>query len=262
MSALVSAAELKALLAQPNAKVLDASYRLAPTNEGIPGFRVFDIDDIADPSGLPHTAPAADVFATKVGALGIGNNDTVVVYDRSGMAMAAARAWWMFRLYGHENVKILDGGLPVWIKAGNALGPKAENIKRATFTANFQPDLYKRMEQMADNLLRKTFMVIDARDSARFESGHIPNSRSIPYPTLVTREGTLKSPDELDTIFKASGSDLSRKIACTCGSGVTACVIALALHELGHKDAAVYDGSWTEWSASPILPKMQGIPQE
>lgn len=267
-SALITPTELNALLQKPpgakapsnNVKVLDASYNLPPSSIGIPGTRDFNIDDVADPvSPYAHTVPTEEIFAAKVRALGIGNDDLVVVYDRGGIAMAASRAWWMFRLFGHDNVKILNGGLPAWTKAGYTTGEKAaEAAKPALFTTKFRPELLKDVEQIAGNLLRKDFTVLDARDSMRFGNGHIPGSLSIPYAGLVDADGTLKTPEELEKIFKKSSADLHKKIACSCGSGVTACVVALALHELGHTDAAVYDGSWTEWGASAILPKMTG----
>jgi thiosulfate/3-mercaptopyruvate sulfurtransferase len=258
-SALISATELKNILSQPHVKILDASYNLPPSSMGIPGARDFNIDDVADPvSPYAHTVPTEEIFADKVRALGIGNDDLVVVYDRGGIAMAAARAWWMFRLFGHDNVKILNGGLPAWTKAGYTAGEKAADApKPALFTTKFKPELLKGVDQIVANLLRKEFTVLDARDSVRFGNGHIPDSLSIPYAGLIDG-GALKPPAELEKIFKASAADLHKKIACSCGSGVTACVVALALYELGHKDVAVYDGSWTEWGASTILPKMTG----
>lgn len=256
MSALISAAELKTL---KGAKILDASYNLPPLPAGIAGAMDFDIDAIADPKApFLHTVPSPELFAEKVGGLGISNNDTVVVYDRMGLAMAAARAWWMFRLFGHDNVKILNGGLPAWVAAGGALTEKAKAAAPAHFTPHFRPALLKEMSQMLANIPQQDFTVIDARDSKRFGDGHIPGSLSAPYASLVTSDGALKPKNELETIFKNARLDMNRKIACTCGSGVTACVIALALYELGHKDAAVYDGSWTEWGASASTPKEQG----
>jgi thiosulfate/3-mercaptopyruvate sulfurtransferase len=269
MSALITATELKNILSQPpgakapdikNVKVLDASWNLPPSSKSIPGARDFNIDDVADPvAPFAHTVPTEEIFANKIRVLGIGNDDLVVIYDRGGIAMAAARAWWMFRLFGHDNIKILSGGLPAWTKTGYATVEKtAAATDPAFFTTKFRPELLKKVEQIASNLLRKDFTILDARDSQRFTTGHIPGSLSVPYAGLVDADGTLKPQEQLEKIFKSSSADLKKKIACSCGSGVTACVVALALHELGHKDAAVYDGSWTEWGASSILPKMTG----
>jgi thiosulfate/3-mercaptopyruvate sulfurtransferase len=127
-----------------------------------------------------------------------------------------------------------------------------------TFNENFRPELLKKLNQVSDNVSRKNFTLLDARDAKRFEAGHIPNSRSVPYLDLLNPDGTLKPKDQLEKIFQEAGADLQKPLACTCGSGITACVIALALFELGYKDAAVYDGSWTEWSSKPALPKAQG----
>jgi thiosulfate/3-mercaptopyruvate sulfurtransferase len=263
MSALITAAELKKIIGQPHVKVLDASYNLAPSTVGIPGAQDFNIDDIADPvSPFAHTVPTEEIFAAKVSALGVGNDDLVIVYDRGGIAMAAARAWWMFRLFGHENVKILDGGLPAWVKAGNAAVEKPAALPTpASFRVTFKPELLKKIQQVSDNLIRKTFTVIDARDSKRFENGHIPEALSLPYAGLLNADGTLKPKDQLEKAFQSTTADLQKDIACSCGSGVTACVNALALYELGKKDVAVYDGSWTEWGAVSVTPKFQGARQ-
>lgn len=260
MSALITAAELKGILQDPHVKILDASYNLPPSADCIPEAQDFNIDDIADPvAPFAHTVPTEEIFAAKVCALGISNEDLVVIYDRSGLAMAASRAWWMFRLFGHDNVRILNGGLNAWTKAGFATAQKPTAAPSpAAFTATLKPDLLKMLPQMADNLLRKGFTVIDARDSKRFENGHIPDSFSIPYASLIDETGALKPRDALGKAFKSPAIDMRKKITCSCGSGVTACVLALALYELGHKDAAVYDGSWTEWGSMPTLPKMTG----
>lgn len=271
MSALISAEELKKALTQPDVKILDASYGLPPSTQGIPGVRDFDIDDIADPDApFTHTVPSAELFAEKVSALVISNSDTVVIYDRSGIAMAAARGWWMFRLFGHEKVRILDGGLPAWAKAGGALTEKnLSPAKPATFKAVFKPELLTLQEQIKKNISAKDFTLLDARDGARFRgeapdprpnvaSGHIPGSISTPYAALLNPDGTLKPKDQLESTFRAANVRLQDKIACSCGSGVTACVVALALHELGCTNAAVYDGSWTEWGSNPALPKATG----
>lgn len=266
-SALISAAELKNL---SQARVLDASYNVPPSAMGIPGALDFDIDDVADAqSPFAHTVPPAEVFARKVGAMGIGNDDPVVVYDRNGIAMAAARAWWMFRLFGHDDVRVLDGGLPAWEKSGGMIGAKAPqyniaaecggvesaSVTSVPFKAHFRPELLKTFGQMADNATRGTFAVYDARDAARFRNGHIPGAVSLHYAGLINPDGTLKPKDALAEIFTA----LPERIASSCGSGVTACVIALALYELGRGDVAVYDGSWTEWNAQGALPKAEGF---
>lgn len=258
MAALITPAELNELLNLPNVKVLDASYRFPPFPMGIAGAQDFDIDDVADPQGFPHTVPTPDLFADKVGDMGISNEDIVVVYDRAGIAMAAARAWWMFRLFGHEKVLILDGGLTAWANAGYPLAEKTPVNTPAVFKSKFRPELLKIEEEITGNIALKNFAVLDARDSKRFQDGHIPNSRNIPYLSLVNADGSIKPKAALEKIITAANVNLEAGIACTCGSGVTACVIALALHELGHKDASVYDGSWTEWGADPALPKAKG----
>ncbi len=260
MTALLTAAELNGMLGAPHVKILDASYNQPPSAEGIPGAVDFDIDDVASPDApFAHTVPTAETFAEKAGALGIGNDDLVVVYDRSGFSMAAARAWWLFRLFGHENVKVLNGGLPAWTAGSFKTARKNAAPKPAVFTAKMNNALFKQVEQVASNLLRKEFSLVDARDSARFENGHIPDSFNVPYAALVGADGTLKPVDELEKAFAAAHLDTEKKITCSCGSGVTACVLALALFELGRKDIAVYDGSWTEWSSMPVLPKMTGV---
>jgi thiosulfate/3-mercaptopyruvate sulfurtransferase len=256
---------------RPTIKILDASYHLPPSAQGIPGARDFDIDDVADRQApLAHTVPSPQLFAEKIGALGISNDDLVIVYDRSGIYMAASRAWWMFRLFGHENVKILDSGLPAWIEAGYATAEKSSAAPPpAVFKAVFKPRLLKLLDQVKENITAKNFILLDARDAGRFtgdtpdprphvESGHIPDSLSTPFAQFINPDGTLKAKDQLIKAFQHAPVSLQDKIACSCGSGVTACVVALALYELGHKDAAVYDGSWTEWGSNPGLPKAKG----
>jgi thiosulfate/3-mercaptopyruvate sulfurtransferase len=252
--ALISAADLAKLLPAPHVKLLDASYKLPAFPAGIPGAIDFDIDDVADPyAPFAHTVPPAHIFAEKAGALGIGNDDLVVVYDRAGIAMAAARAWWMFRLFGHDNVRILDGGLPAWVRGGFATAPKNPPPSPKRFAAHLRPELLRSTEEMKNNLGGREFAILDARDAARFSLGHIPGALSAPYSTLLNPDATLKPKEALREILPVQDS-----IICSCGSGVTACVIALSLFELGHKNAAVYDGSWTEWSADPALPQERG----
>lgn len=270
-SALVSAKELRDILHEPDTRILDASYGQPPSGLGIEKAVDFDIDLVADLAApLPHTVPAPELFGELVGKLGVSNRDTVVVYDRSGMALAAARAWWMFRLFGHENVRVLDGGLPSWIAAGFPLVSKPAAPQPVFFTAKLRPELLKERREMLENVSSGKFSVLDARDAKRFSGelpdprpnvapGHIPGARSLPFTALINPDGgLLRGKDELKDAVAKTGVDLSKPVACSCGSGVTACVIALALHEIGHKEVAVYDGSWTEWGSDPSLPKTQG----
>jgi thiosulfate/3-mercaptopyruvate sulfurtransferase len=270
MSALVTADELDNLLEQPRVRVLDASYGQAFFPLGIAGAVDFNIDDIANPhSPFAHTVPSAAIFAEKMGKLGLRNNDLIIVYDRSGIAMAAARAWWMFRLYGHNNVKILDGGLPAWIDAEFPLAEKSAEAEGSSFTATFQAPLLKQLEDIHDNLRSKEFIVLDARDPLRYageaadprpnvQTGHIPASINVPFFNLLNENGTLKSVAELKEIFQTAQVPLNLPLTCSCGSGVTACVIALALFELGIEKTSIYDGSWAEWGADADLPKTKG----
>jgi thiosulfate/3-mercaptopyruvate sulfurtransferase len=271
MSALISAEELKKIIFQQHLKVLDASYGMPPSMQGLPCALDFNIDEIAEPQApLPHTVPSEKLFSIKVGGLGIGNDDMVVVYDYNGLSMAAARVWWMFRLFGHENVKILNGGLPAWIKAGYALAEKTTRPPaQVTFKATLKPELVKFLDQVKENIDGKKFILLDARDAGRFRgdapdprphvrTGHIPDSVSMPYLNLLNPDGTLKPKDHLKKAFQDAPVPLEGKLACSCGSGVTACVVALALYELGHLEAAVYDGSWAEWGSNPALPVAKG----
>lgn len=270
-SALISAKELAGIIGKPRVRVLDASYGQPPSANGIEGAVDFDIDYIADLAApLPHTLPRPETFGELVGKLGISNDDEVIVYDRSGVAFAAARAWWMFRTFGHDNVRLLNGGLPAWNAAGLPVVRKNAAPTPAFFAVNFRRELFKKQQDMLDNLTSKKFTVLDARDTQRYSgeipdprpnvaAGHIPGSYSLPFTDLLSADGrTFKPAAELGEALKKSGADLSGPVACSCGSGVTACVIALALHETGHPDAAIYGGSWTEWGSNPNLPKKRG----
>lgn len=267
-SALISAQELYKLVEGGGVKILDATYGQPEAPEGITGAVDFDIDDIAAPDAeQPHTIPAPELFAKRAGMLGIGNDDLVVVYDRSGIYMAASRVWWMFRLFGHDNVKVLDGGLPAWLRAGYPVGPKQAAPAAKKFTARFRPELFKSREQVKANLEARDFIVLDARDPKRYAGaapeprpgmapGHIPGSLNAPFQSLIDpATGGLKPRAELEKILSV-GRD--KPLACSCGSGVTACVVALGLYETGTPDAAVYGGSWAEWGADAALPKTTG----
>lgn len=271
-TALISAIELNGLMGDPALRVLDASYHLPDNGLRIAGAVDFDIDDVADPHApLAHTLPNAELFAEKVGRLGVSNDNKVVVYDRGGMHMSAARAWWMFRVFGHDNVWLLNGGLPAWNAAGFDMEPQHGPLPPAIYKAVYKAELVKSGQQILDNTATAQFTVIDARDALRYsgdvpeprpgmEAGHIPGSYNLPFVQLIDRSnGLLKSPEEITELFKQAGINTKEKpIAVSCGSGVTACVVALALHELGIDNAAIYDGSWSEWGANKLTPKKKG----
>lgn len=262
-------------------KVLDATYMMPQwqrdaraefEEKHIPGARFFDIDAIAD-SGthLPHMAPTPEAFAEAVGALGISNNDTVVVYDTHGL-LSAARCWWMFRLFGHDGVFVLDGGLPAWTKAGFPVesGPAMHGATK--FDAKHRPDLRRHRDDIKTLIQDPTSscQIVDARAVERFEGsvedgwpgrrrGHIPGSRNLPFVDLLDpATGKLLDSQALAEKFQKAGVDIDRPVWASCGSGVTACVLALGLHRLGKTDSAVYDGSWAEWGLDDAVPAETG----
>jgi thiosulfate/3-mercaptopyruvate sulfurtransferase len=231
----------------------------------IPGAVFFDIDAVADRgTDLPHMLPSPEEFAAAAGALGIGSEDRVVVYDVRGV-VSAARVWWTFRAFGHEAVAVLDGGLPKWKAEGRPLvnGWPVPSPRR--FIAKPRPELLRDFERIRANLVSHREQVVDARSAGRFagtepeprrglRGGHIPGSVNLPYERLYRPDATLLPPPELRRAFETAGVDLERPIATTCGSGITASVLALALHVVGHRDAAVYDGSWAEWGGRADTP--------
>ena len=277
--ALVDTDWLAAHLQDPHVRVVDCSFKLpgiAPTaladyqRGHIPGAVFFDIDDICAPGTLlPHMIPSADLFAQKISALGIGDGDRVVVYDGNGLS-SAGRAWWMLRLFGHHDVTLLDGGLPKWKAEGRPLDTAIPNPAPRHFTARFDPALLRDKAALLGNLATRREQVIDARAAGRFEgsaaevrpglrSGHIPGSRSLPYEQ-VTDPNThqLRGAEELTRLFEDAGVALDRPVVTSCGSGVTACALAFALHLIGHSGAAVYDGSWSEWGLPGDTPVETG----
>jgi thiosulfate/3-mercaptopyruvate sulfurtransferase len=278
MDAVVSTAWLAQHLGEPDLRVVDGSWHMPqakrdPAREFIdahlPGAVFFDIDGIADrASGLPHMLPSPEVFAKAVGALGIGDGDRVVVYDSRGV-VSAARVWWTFRAFGHDAVAVLDGGLPKWRAEGRPVVSGAASPTARRFTPRFRPELVRAVDQIKANLGTKREQVIDARSRGRFtgtepepraglRGGHIPGSLNLPYDELHATDGTLRPPAELRDAFVAARLDLGRPVVTTCGSGITASVLALALHRVGRPDVAVYDGSWTEWASRDDTPAGKG----
>jgi thiosulfate/3-mercaptopyruvate sulfurtransferase len=275
---LVSTQWLAERLGAPDLTILDASWympaeRRDPAAEflaaHIPGAGFFDIDALSDrASDLPHMlAPEAD-FAAQAGALGMADGRTVVFYDGAGI-FSAPRGWWCLRAMGHEAVAVLDGGLPKWRREGRALdgGPAASSPAR--FAARRNPALIRDLAQMKDNLTRRSELVLDARGSPRFagteaeprpglRSGHIPGSRNVHYAKLLTPDGTMKPPEALRALFAAANIPLDAKLVTSCGSGITAAILLLALELAGAKSAALYDGSWSEWGARADLPVETG----
>jgi thiosulfate/3-mercaptopyruvate sulfurtransferase len=274
--ALVPSEWLAGRLADEGVRILDCTWHHASTNldgrtqyrgRHLPGAVHFDIDYVADPSSaLPHMLPSPAEFAKKVGLLGIGQGDAVVVYDRNCGGSAAARAWWMFRTFGHDNIGMLDGGFGKWTKEKLPTEMSPVRPEARAFAAEFRPALVRSKGEMLANVVTEAEQVIDARGPAKFSGtqedvfparklGHIPKSINLPWGDLIEPEsGAFIPPEALAARFAAAGVDLARPIVTTCGSGVTSCVVALALHQLGRKDVAVYDGSWAEWGLADDTP--------
>ena len=265
---LVTTGWLAAHLGDPKVRVVDATFKLPgvlplPKDDylaaHIPGAVFFDVDAVSDHSSpLPHMFPTAEQFGRDVGALGIGNGDTVVLYDSGGW-VAAPRAWWMFLSYGHRDVRIVNGGLKKWRAEGRPVESGEVKAKPATFKASYDAGRVRSIQQMVANVESRAEQVIDARAGERFEgrvveprpglrSGHIPGARSLPYNNLFdAATGAMKPLDELRKAFAGAGVDMARPIVTSCGSGVSAAVLTLALYRLGVEDSALYDGSWAEW---------------
>ena len=248
-------------------KILDASWHMPDSGRNgrseyekahIPGALFFDTDTIVAPdSPLPHTIPDQATFQRHMRQLGVNNSDQVIVYDNSPLK-SAARAWWMLRAMGHKNVAVLDGGLQAWRAANGPVQSGNTQPTQGDFIASKEIMLLKLIEDMRDNINTQAWQVVDARAAPRFEgameeprpglaSGHIPGALNVPFSTLYTPDGTLKTQSELTSIFKEAGVVITAPITTSCGSGVTACNLAHALYTLGNENVAVYDGSWSEW---------------
>ncbi len=266
-------------LTSPDVVVIDASWHMPATGRSgraeymekrIPGAIFFDIDDISDEkSSFPHMLPSTVKFSSRMKKMGIGDGARIVVYDTSGI-FSAARVWWTFRAMGHQDVAVLNGGLKKWKAEGRPIedGPPPRRSERH-YTPLQNTEIIRDIDEMKALLKRPGAQIVDARPKARFEgaepeprpglrAGHIPGSKNIPSQSLLNADGTFKSEAELAAIFKSAGIDVTRPVVTTCGSGVTASMLALALAVLGQTNAAVYDGSWAEWGQDNGLPVETG----
>jgi thiosulfate/3-mercaptopyruvate sulfurtransferase len=269
----VSCDWLEEHLKDPSVKIIDGSWHMPSDNRDaraeyekshIPGAVFFDIDGIADKAtDLPHMLPSEGTFEKAVSHLGISNRDTLVIYDTKGL-FSAPRVWWTFKIMGHENVYVLEGGLPEWQKQNKPVSDIQAQITPSKYEAAIDMPAYATAETVKDNLKRKSAVVLDARPTPRFKGeapeprpglacGHIPGSLNLPFAELI-ENGRLKDDDKLREAFNINGLNLAKPVITTCGSGITAAILYIALYRLGHESLALYDGSWAEWGSMSDAP--------
>ena len=271
---LICAHDALDLIKEPNVKFVDATWYMpnVPTNayeayllEHVPGAVYFDIDKVADTSiNLPHAFPSSDTFAKAMGDLGISENDSVIAYDR-GNFVASARAWWLFESFGHQNVSVLDGGLPAWKRADGELSETVPEATPQSYHANAAGDAVILREEVVAALSDRSVAIVDARSPGRFSGaepeprpglrgGHIPGSLNMYYADVLNEDGTMKSPGEVSAVLDSLSVSADQQIVSTCGSGVTAAILLLAIYQFRQDGLRLYDGSWTEWALHPDSP--------
>ena len=271
---LVSAREALSWLGEPDVRFVDATWFMpnVPSSahdayemEHIPGASYFDIDKISDASiDLPHMYPSLDKFEYCIGKLGISESDRVVVYDRSNF-VASARAWWMFVSFGHEHVRVLDGGLSAWKKAGGSIEEGIPEINSKSYSGNPAGDAVIVREEVVAKLSNPSVSIVDARSAGRFNGtepeprpglrgGHIPGSAHLYYGDVMDSDGLMKNPEQILSLLESISVDSDTQIVTTCGSGVTAAILLLAIYQVRQHDLRLYDGSWTEWALHPDSP--------
>ncbi|MDB5442535.1 MAG: rhodanese family protein [Phenylobacterium sp.] len=275
---LASTAWLAEHLREPDVQVVDATWfmpgearsgRAEHEAAHIPGAVFFDIDEVADhASDLPHMLPSPATFADAAGALGLRREAEIVVYDGQGI-FSAPRVWWTLRVMGFPEVRVLDGGLPKWRAEGRPVEAGQASPEPTRLRPIYDADLVRDIEAVRRLIAERGAQLVDARAGPRFRgeapepraglrSGHMPEARNLPWGELIKADGTMTSPDEIRAAFEAAGVDLAAPIVTTCGSGVSASLLALALARLGRRDVAVYDGSWTEWGGRADTPVVTG----
>ncbi len=275
---MVSTDWLAAHIKDPDLRILDATWFMPDDGRDaraeyrachIPGARFFDIDEISDHrSDLPHMVPPVEKFMSRLRAMGVGDGHQVVVYDALGL-FSAARVWWLFRLMGQPDIAVLDGGLPKWVAEGREVEDLPPMVRDRHMTVRRQNQMVRDVTQVAAASKLGDHEILDARSPGRFtgredeprpglRKGHVPGSRNVHYRDLLNADGTMKSPEDLRAMFDAAGVDLGKPAITTCGSGVTAAIINLALERIGKTDHSLYDGSWAEWGAFPTVPVATG----